>query len=61
MTSQYEKSLAENYRRILKHGRTSNIKKLNHTKKPKLLGFFSISSVTCSMVCSKFSKFTSYQ
>ena len=33
MTSQYEKALAENYRRILKHGRTSNIKKLNHTKK----------------------------
>ena len=28
-----EKALAENYRRILKHGRTSNIKKLNHTKK----------------------------
>ena len=33
MTSQYEKALAENYRRILKHGRTNNIKKLNHTKK----------------------------
>ena len=33
MTSQYEKALAENYRRILRHGRTSNIKKLNHTKK----------------------------
>jgi hypothetical protein len=28
MTSQYEKALAENYRRILKHGRTNNIKKL---------------------------------
>ncbi|MGN1181934.1 MAG: replication-associated recombination protein A [Faecalibacillus sp.] len=33
MTSQYEKALAENYRRILKHGRTSDIKSLNHTKK----------------------------
>lgn len=32
MTSNYEKVLAENYRRILKHGRTSNIKKLNHKK-----------------------------
>lgn len=32
MTSNYEKALAENYRRILKHGRTSNIKKLNHKK-----------------------------
>lgn len=42
MTSQYEKALAENYRRILKHGRTNNIKKLNHTKNPKLLGFFYI-------------------
>ncbi|MFR7592925.1 MAG: replication-associated recombination protein A [Longibaculum sp.] len=29
MTSNYEKALAENYRRILKHGRTSNIKELN--------------------------------
>lgn len=29
MTSNYEKALAENYRRILKHGRTSDIKKLN--------------------------------
>ena len=29
MTSNYERALAENYRRILKHGRTSNIKKLN--------------------------------
>lgn len=29
MTSSYEKSLAENYRRILKHGRTNNLKKLN--------------------------------
>lgn len=33
MTSQYEKALAENYRSILKHGRTSDIKSLNHTKK----------------------------
>ena len=33
MTSQYEKALAENYRRILKHGRTSDIKALNHMKK----------------------------
>lgn len=33
MTSQYEKALAENYRRILKHGRTNDIKKLNNTKK----------------------------
>lgn len=32
MTSQYEKALAENYRRILKHGRTSNIKALNKGK-----------------------------
>ena len=32
MTSNYEKALAENYRRILKHGRTSNIKKLNQQK-----------------------------
>lgn len=30
MTSSYEKALAENYRRILKHGRTSQIKKLNN-------------------------------
>lgn len=29
MTSSYEKALAENYRRILKHGRTSRIKELN--------------------------------
>lgn len=29
MTSQYEKALAENYRRILKHGRTSHLKELN--------------------------------
>lgn len=29
MSSNYEKALAENYRRILKHGRTSNIKELN--------------------------------
>ena len=33
MTSNYEKALAENYRRILKHGRTSHIKELNNTKK----------------------------
>lgn len=32
MTSSYEKALAENYRRILKHGRTSQIKKLNQKK-----------------------------
>lgn len=32
MTSNYEKALAQNYQRILKHGRTSNIKKLNQTK-----------------------------
>lgn len=32
MTSSYEKALAENYRRILKHGRTSQIKKLNKKK-----------------------------
>ena len=35
MTSQYEKALAENYRRIIKHGRTHDIKALNHTKKKK--------------------------
>lgn len=33
MTSNYEKALAENYRRLLKHGRTSNMKELNKTKK----------------------------
>lgn len=33
MTSHYEKALAENYRRILQHGRTSNIKELNRRKK----------------------------
>lgn len=33
MTSNYEKALAENYRRILKHGRTNDIKKLNQQKK----------------------------
>lgn len=33
MTSNYEKALAENYRRILKHGRTSHIKELNSIKK----------------------------
>lgn len=32
MSSQYEKALAENYRRILKHGRTNNIKALNSKK-----------------------------
>ena len=32
MTSNYEKALAQNYQRILKHGRTSNIKKLNQQK-----------------------------
>ncbi len=33
LTSKYEQALVSNYQRILKHGRTSNIKKLNHTKK----------------------------
>ena len=33
MSSPYEKALAENYRRILKHGRTSQIKKLNNQNK----------------------------
>ncbi len=33
MTSQYEKALAQNYRRILQHGRTNEIKKLIHSKK----------------------------
>lgn len=32
MSSQYEKALAENYRRLLKHGRTSHIKELNRKK-----------------------------
>ena len=32
MTSGYEKALAENYSRILKHGRTSQIKRLNQKK-----------------------------
>lgn len=32
MTSAYEKALAENYRRILKHGRTNRIKELNKKK-----------------------------
>lgn len=32
MTSAYEKALAENYRRILKHGRTNHIKELNKKK-----------------------------
>lgn len=33
MTSSYEKALAENYRRILKHGRTNQMKKLNKSDK----------------------------
>lgn len=33
MSSNYEKALAENYRRILKHGRTSHIKDLNNKRK----------------------------
>ncbi len=33
MTSNYEKALAENYRRILKHGRTNNLKELKKQKK----------------------------
>lgn len=33
MTSQYEKALAQNYRRILQHGRTNEIKKLIYSKK----------------------------
>ncbi len=33
MTSSYEKALAENYRRLLKHGRTSQLKKLYQRKK----------------------------
>lgn len=33
MTSAYEKALAENYRRILKHGRTNQMKKLNKNDK----------------------------
>lgn len=33
MTSSYEKALAENYRRILKHGRTNQIKELNKKQK----------------------------
>lgn len=32
VTSSYEKALAENYRRILKHGRTNQMKKLNQKK-----------------------------
>lgn len=32
MTSNYEKALAENYRRILKHGRTSHLKELYKKK-----------------------------
>ena len=35
MTSNYEKALAENYRRILKHGRTNQMKKLNHSSSLK--------------------------
>ena len=33
MTSNYEKALAENYRRLLKHGRTNQMKELNKQKK----------------------------
>lgn len=33
LTSNYEKALATNYQRILKHGRTSNIKELNRKAK----------------------------
>ena len=32
-SSGYEKALAENYKRILQHGRTSQIKKLNNKKR----------------------------
>lgn len=32
MTSQYEKALAENYRRLLKHGRTNNLRELKKRK-----------------------------
>lgn len=32
MTSNYEKALAENYRRILKHGRTNNLRALKQKK-----------------------------
>ena len=32
LTSRYEKSLTENYQRILKHGRTTNIRKLKKDK-----------------------------
>lgn len=35
MTSNYEKSLAENYRRILQHGRTNNLKELNKKRTNK--------------------------
>lgn len=35
LTSSYEKALAENYKRILKHGRTNQIKKLNQNHKNK--------------------------
>ncbi|WP_249028764.1 replication-associated recombination protein A [Tannockella kyphosi] len=33
LTSSYEKALAQNYERLLKHGRTNNIKALNNQKK----------------------------
>ncbi len=33
LTSPYEKGLAENYQRLLKHGRTHDIKQLNHMKR----------------------------
>ena len=33
MSSAYEKNLTAQYERIKKHGRTSNIKKLNHLPK----------------------------
>lgn len=35
LSSNYEKNLTSNYERIMKHGRTSNIKRLNHLPKPK--------------------------
>lgn len=35
LTSPYEKNLTENYERIMKHGRTSDIVKLNHLKDNK--------------------------
>ena len=33
MNSSYERTLAENYKRILSHGRSNKIKELNHSKK----------------------------